>query len=233
MSNDFKGSGKSELKSGEYTDIKLSGKTTGSGKIKAVSLTASGKTDISGDLIVEKSVVVSGKTVVDNLKCRNFEGSGKFDVKKTFDCDERIRFVGAIHAKSIKTDKCELSISSYSNVDKIESSNIVVRKADNKQISELKDTLKDTKIDINIFGLKFKHDFGNLDLSALSETTSKDAILEVQDIIADSVDVSSTNADNIVADNVNIGPNCHVKKVKYSNTYVCDGSSVVDSVEKS
>ena len=233
MAKDFKGSGKSELRSGEYSDIKLSGKTSGSGEIKALSLTASGKTDINGDLIIEKSVCVSGKTVVGNLKCRSFEGSGKLDVKNTLECTDKVKFIGAIHAKNINTEKCELSISSYSNVDKIESTELVVRKTDNKQLSKLKDGLTDTKVDINIFGLKFKHDFGDLDLSGLSETVSKDAVLDAQNIVAKSVDVSSTNAGCIVADDVTIGVNCHIKCVKYSNTYTCDGSSIVDSVEKS
>ena len=119
MAKDFKSSGKSELKSGEYTDIKLSGKTSGSGEIKAVWFTGSGKTDINGDLVIEKSVSISGKTVVGNLKCRSFEGSGKLDVKNTLECTDKIKFVGAIHAKKINAEKCELSISSYSNVDKM------------------------------------------------------------------------------------------------------------------
>lgn len=228
MSENFKGSGKSKLFSSvNYDDIKVSGKTSGDGNIKARRLNSSGKLEINGDLTVLENINLSGKGTFNSVECRNFTGSGKVGVTDSLNAEESVTISGAFHIGNVTTKKCSLSISSFSEIRNLRAETVSVKKSNSSFSKE--NLPEDGDIKINIFGFKFEH---HVDVERINENIKRDAILEVDSIEAHSVDVSNTKANEIIADNVIIGSDCNVKLVKYRHSYKCDDSSSVNKVVK-
>ena len=228
MSENFKGSGKSQLFSSvDYDHINVSGKTFGDGNIKACSLKSSGKLEITGDLTVSESVDLSGKGTFNLVKCRNFTGSGKVSVSDSLNADENVTISGAFHIGDVTAKKCSFSISSFSEIRKLKSETVSVRKSNNSFSKEQFPENGDIKI--NIFGFKFEH---HVDVEKINENVKHDAVLEVGSIESKFADVSNTTANEIIADDVIIGAGCNIKLVKYRNSYKCDSSSSVNKAVK-
>ena len=227
MANDLKSSGKTTIAAGTYGDIDVSGKTTGNGNITAMEFQSSGKTCIAGSLDIRNNVSLSGKNEYENIKCVNLNGNGKLSVDNLINCDKEMIFSGAVHIKEIAARTCSLCIGSHSDVGTIKADNVNVVKTEENISESLKNA--PAVIDLNVLGIKFRHE---LDLDKLAESSSENVSLDVKSIVSKNVDVSYTNADEIIADNITIGKECHIAKVIYRQSYSCDDSSIVDIVEK-
>ncbi len=228
MSENFKGSGKSQLFSSvDYDYIKVSGKTFGDGDIKARNLKSSGKLEIAGELSVLENVDLTGKGSFNSVKCENFSGSGKVSIQDSLNAEKNVTISGAFHIGDVTAKKCSFSISNFSDIRNLRAETVFVRKSDSSFSEEGFPESGDIKI--NIFGFKFEH---HVDVEKINKNMGRDAFLNVDRIEAYSIDISNTIANEIVGDDITIGSDCNIKLVKYRHSYKCDSSSSVGKVVK-
>ena len=80
--NDIVTSGKIMLNSNEeYGKIVVSGKLKCEGNAKIASLNANGKVKVYGHLEASDDVIISGKTKIKSINCKNFNCKGKIDIE--------------------------------------------------------------------------------------------------------------------------------------------------------
>ena len=174
-----------------------------------------GKVKCDGSCSVE-NILVNGKTKIHGTlrSCGTVQLHGKSEIE-TIECRELIAR-GGLHAGRIVADTAKIEISTNCSADTIQCGELMTSPVVGTPEAE---RLKDAILGVLKAGLDY-------------DESDPGAVLHAGTITCQKASLCNTEADEVTAAAVEIGPGCRIKKVTYSDTFHCDTTSTVESVVK-
>lgn len=230
-------SGSGTIGGGQYEKVTISGSGKVSGNLQASEFKISGSGKVEGNVQVGHCKISGSGSVEGSLKGTVFKVSGSAKVKGAMELTELI-VKGSFKCESSIKSNCILSSGSLKALGDVETESFT--SDGNFHVVGL---LNANEINVKLRNRSFSKEIGGETIKIIKSDSSRESgvlkklmiwllgsgngTLTTDLIEGTNVYAEETKAKIIRGDNVEIGPNCHVESVEYSNSINIDPTSVV------
>lgn len=219
----------------EAGTIRCSGSATIDGNVKATDFQANGSSTVSGNIVAETIAVSGAMHAGGYVHAQSFSARGAFNIgddveAKTFSAHGGFGVDG-----SIKADEVEIELNDRASAKAIAAKTVSVKRGASAGATGVSGGSADASATATARGGIAIGGSGGIAIggSVSGGSSNQERVLEVDTIEADDIALEATHAKLVKGKRVEIGPECRIDRVVYSETIAVDKDAAVTKQEKS